>query len=92
MKLTEKGVKDIVRGNMTDADCLHYVPIQKFTIAMAMIVAARHCRDCVGDCNDCEVSVMADKLDDAIRLPPMFDEDFNLLPPPKDGKTEGGQP
>ena len=90
MKPTERAVRSFVRGYMTDADCLHYVPVQKFTIAMAMLVTARHCRNCNGFCEKCEISVMAGKLKFSMRLQPMFDGDFNVLPPPKDGAEEGG--
>lgn len=84
-RLTQKEALDAVKAGMTDENCLHYVPVQKLTIAIAMHVTERYCRECgAWDCEECTVSTMAEKLKVAIGQPAMFDENFNLLPPPKE--------
>ncbi len=82
MKLTVKDTSEIAQKNMSDADALCYVPIQKFTIAMAMLVTAKYCGKCgAKNCKGCEVRVLSEKLKTSIAFEPMFDENFNVLEP-----------
>lgn len=81
-----KNVEDTSRKSMSDKDACCYVPVQKFTIALAMLVTARYCKNCRDKCEDCEIARMYSKLKWSIAQAPMFDEEFNVLEPPK---TEG---
>lgn len=86
-----KTVDDITR-NMKDADALCYVPVQKMTVAVAMLVASRYCKMCGNDaCGECEVRTLSEKLKDAIGLEPIFDEDFNLIVPAGAKRGKGGK-
>ena len=90
---TKKRVKEVVRANMSDSDAACYVPVQKFTLSMAMLAIANQCRSCGSrrDCGGCLMPTTLEKLEHAIGLPPMFDENFNLLPPPGRSQTETSQ-
>lgn len=79
-------VKYAVRKSMSDKDACCYVPVQKFTIALAMLATARCCQNCRDKCEECEIATMYRKLKWSIAQSPMFDEEFNVLEPPK---TEG---
>lgn len=45
-----KNVKDTVRKSMPEKDALFYVPVQKLTIALAMLATARYCGNCREKC------------------------------------------
>lgn len=92
MKPTVKNAQKVFQKNMSDADALCYVPIQKFTIAMAMLVTARYCGNCgTKNCKKCQVKVLEKKLTESIGLEPMFDENFNVLEPPKSNREKDVQ-
>lgn len=90
---TKKHVKEVVRASMSDSDAACYVPVQKFTLSMAMLAIAHQCRSCESrrNCCGCLMPQVMKKLELAIGMPPMFDEDFNLLPPPGQGQPETSQ-
>ena len=85
--MTIKEAKAVVRANMDDKSSVCYVPVQKFTLAMSMLLVAKWCRKCKdGDCKDCTIRTLGEKLKESIVFEPMFDENFNLLDPPKGDK------
>ena len=85
----EKDVKTIVRENMTEADACCYVPVQKLTIAIALLGLSKMCANCDSeDCTDCTIEDVTNKLAEAIGCRAMFDEEFNLLPPPCESEGE----
>ncbi len=87
-KPTERDARDAVRKSMSEADAPCYVPVQKFTIAIAMLATTRCCMECSGNCNGCEIPVMYEKLKTSIGYPPIFDADFNVLTPPVPNESE----
>lgn len=83
--MTKKQMKELIRDNMPEGQALQYIPVQKLTVALSLTCLVQMCSRCgrgKRKCKDCIFSTLEDRLADAIRFPPMFDENFNLLPPP----------
>ena len=90
---TKKHVKEVVRASMSEADAACYVPVQKLTLSLAMLAMVKNCNVCSErkTCGSCLMPQTMKKLEVAIGMPPMFDEDFNLLPPPGQSQPETSQ-
>lgn len=86
-----RNMKDTVRKSMSDKDACCYVPVQKFTIAMAMLATAKCCDSCRDKCEECEIATMYRKLKWSIAQAPMFDNEFNVLEPPTKGGNDGSK-
>ena len=77
-----------IRKGLKIGEALHYVPIQKMTLAVLGLALDRCCDACSSNgCDECAIFTARNKLTDAINLTPFMDENFNILPPPaQDGK------
>lgn len=83
--MTKKQLKELIRDNVPEGQATQYIPVQKLTIVMSLMCLVQTCSSCgrgKRKCEDCMFSTLEDKLAEAIRFPPVLDEDFNLLPPP----------
>lgn len=88
---TEEFCEAAIRQGMTDADALHYVPVDKMAIVVALKCIADRCGRCdTKNCRGCMVATACLALKDAIMRPAMFDEDFNLLPCPCEAEPQEG--
>lgn len=83
--MTKKQMKEFIRDNMSEDQATQFIPVQKLTVALSLMGLVQMCSRCgrgKRKCEDCVFGTLEDKLTGAMQFPPMFDEEFNLLPPP----------
>ena len=83
--MTKKQMKELIRDNMPEDQAAQYIPVQKLTVALSLMCLVQMCSRCgrgKRKCGDCIFSMLEDRLAEAMQFAPMFDENFNVLPPP----------